>query len=219
MLIKALPVLPADVWENVIDHIRDNSNALTACTLVCRTWYPRSRFYLLREVWFHSQGDVRICSRMLKKTPQLSKRVEQMIIQGSAHLGEQKPEPVPHLSTAAMMLARKVPRLKKLSIWQTSTIHRDTFLHLFAFTSISHLNLASVMFPSIAVFGLLICALRSLIGLDCWGLTFMQGTLNSTVFGAHRDPVKIRELSLNGTGLGEVIKFFVSTGIGSSSRF
>jgi len=37
---------PIEVWENVIDQLQDDKDALLACARVCRGWTARSRHHL-----------------------------------------------------------------------------------------------------------------------------------------------------------------------------
>ncbi|KAJ7664767.1 hypothetical protein B0H17DRAFT_1091564 [Mycena rosella] len=37
--------LPSELWDDIIDHLHDDPEALLACALVCRTWVPASRFH------------------------------------------------------------------------------------------------------------------------------------------------------------------------------
>ncbi|KZS99554.1 uncharacterized protein LAESUDRAFT_616257, partial [Laetiporus sulphureus 93-53] len=69
------PQLPIEVWENVIDHLWDKQWTLLECHLVCRAWYPRSRFHLHRSIWFVSSKGVKAYAKALNQTPELSERV------------------------------------------------------------------------------------------------------------------------------------------------
>ncbi|KZT04993.1 uncharacterized protein LAESUDRAFT_250027 [Laetiporus sulphureus 93-53] len=163
---RPLPQLLIEVWENVINHLWDNEWALWMCRLVCRAWYPPSRFHLHSQIRIQSVKGVKAYVKILKQTPELSKRPHNMHISGS------EKSDLSALSLAAILLARKLPRIERLSIrysnWQPWTMHKDIFLHLSAFSSVTSLNLYKVTFPSITVFGRLICALPVL---DAPGVT------------------------------------------------
>ncbi|KAJ7770310.1 hypothetical protein DFH07DRAFT_954132 [Mycena maculata] len=42
--------LPSDLTDLVIDHISAEPASLSACALVCRQWFPRSRYHLFAEM-------------------------------------------------------------------------------------------------------------------------------------------------------------------------
>ncbi|KZT07320.1 uncharacterized protein LAESUDRAFT_812305 [Laetiporus sulphureus 93-53] len=141
--------LPIEVWENVINHLWDDQRALRRCMLVCRAWYPPSLFHLRRLIRIKTVKTVMAYAKKLKRRPELSKRPYDMTI-----VGKYQETDLSALSTAAIMLARKLPRLERLTIqnseWKLSTMHGDIFLHLSAF-SVTRLHLHIVMFPSITV--------------------------------------------------------------------
>ncbi|KZT00200.1 uncharacterized protein LAESUDRAFT_614766, partial [Laetiporus sulphureus 93-53] len=189
-----LPQLPIEVWENVIDHLWDNQWDLLECRLVCRAWYPLSRFHLDRKIWFSSSKGAKAYVKMLKQRPELSKRAQNMDMYGC--WGD-----LSALSLAAILLARKLPQLETLMIWESTwkpwTMHRDVFLHLSAF-SVTSLVLLYVRFPSITVFGRLVCALPRLVELECHTLQFTHDHFHRDTFGPYRDRVNIRYLKLTG---------------------
>ncbi|KZT01631.1 uncharacterized protein LAESUDRAFT_611880, partial [Laetiporus sulphureus 93-53] len=175
-----LPQLPVEVWENVIDHLWADQWALWECRLVCRAWYPPSRFYLLKYITMRSVKGVKAYAKELKQTPELSKRRHHMTISGNQRTD------MSVLWPAATMLARKLPRLETLDIrwseWKPWTMHRDVFLHLSGFSSVTRLHLSDVTFPSITVFGRLVCALPRLVALTCEDLEFTQDQFHRDIF-------------------------------------
>ncbi|KZT00701.1 uncharacterized protein LAESUDRAFT_612207, partial [Laetiporus sulphureus 93-53] len=174
---STLPQLPVWVWENVIDHLWDDQWTLRKCRLVCRAWYPPCRFHLRTDITIYSVKGVKAYVKELKQAPELSKWPHDMTILG--HLRTD----LSALSLAAILLARKLPRLETLTIWHSEwepwTMHRDVFLHLSGF-SVTRLHLYDVRFPSITVFGRFVCALPRLVTLTCWDLEF-------THYHFHRD--------------------------------
>ena len=42
--------LPVETWDHVIDFIRDDTQALASCSLVCRAWSPTCRIHRFREI-------------------------------------------------------------------------------------------------------------------------------------------------------------------------
>ncbi|KZT01309.1 uncharacterized protein LAESUDRAFT_484923 [Laetiporus sulphureus 93-53] len=103
------------------------------------------------------------------------------------------------LSAAAIMLAHKLPQLETLSIqwskWEPWTMHSGIFLQLPAAFSVTRLLLIEVTFPSITVFGCLVCALPCLVELKCCYLTFTHDYFHGDTFGPYCNRVNIRSLS------------------------
>ncbi|KZT08114.1 uncharacterized protein LAESUDRAFT_609320, partial [Laetiporus sulphureus 93-53] len=174
-----LPQLPIEVWENVINHLWDDQNTLKECRLVCRAWLPPSRFHLRRWVMIRTVNGVKAYAKVLKQTPELSKRPHNMTIEGSLR------GVLSSLSMAAILLARKLPQLATLTIrnsyWQPWTMHNDIFLHLSTF-SVTRLVVFNVRFPSITVFGRLVCALPCLVELECTCLIFEHDHFHRDAF-------------------------------------
>ncbi|KZT00705.1 uncharacterized protein LAESUDRAFT_529290 [Laetiporus sulphureus 93-53] len=192
---RTVPQLPMEVCENVIDHLWDDQRALRQCTRVCRAWYPPSRVHLHRQITISSVEDVQAYAKKLKQTPELSKRPHNMAMMGG---GDWRSD-LSVLSTAAILLAPKLPRMETLEIsmseWKPWTMHRDIFLHLSCF-SVTRLNLYRVTFSSINVFGRFVCALRALVELELRDVEFIRDEFHRDTFGLYRNRVNIRFLLL-----------------------
>ena len=54
LLLGNLPEVPVEIWERIIDCIKNypspNTKDLCTCTLVCRSWYPRAKLRLYEDV-------------------------------------------------------------------------------------------------------------------------------------------------------------------------
>ncbi|KZT04982.1 uncharacterized protein LAESUDRAFT_813848 [Laetiporus sulphureus 93-53] len=192
---RPLPQLPVEVWENVINHLWDDQYALAQCSLVCRAWYPPCRFHLHRKIMINTVRGVKAYAKELKQTPELSKRAHDMFIGDFPHR-------IIDLSTlwpAAILLARKLPELERLRIWNSEwkpwTMHKDIFVHLSAF-SVTRLDLHDVTFPSVTIFGRLVCALPCLVELECDNMDFTHDQFHRDTFGLYRNRVTIRSLWL-----------------------
>ncbi|KAJ7466773.1 hypothetical protein B0H11DRAFT_2197455 [Mycena galericulata] len=48
--VENMQQLPSDLSDLVIDHLATETAALKACGLVCKQWFPRSRFHLFSEL-------------------------------------------------------------------------------------------------------------------------------------------------------------------------
>ncbi|KAH8107087.1 hypothetical protein BXZ70DRAFT_274747 [Cristinia sonorae] len=81
------PRLPIEVWEDVIDRLAGNSDLvqgnmtkltrrrLVACSLVCRSWAPRCRYHLYRQLFLRSEADLEVVVLRLTEVPGLATRV------------------------------------------------------------------------------------------------------------------------------------------------
>ncbi|THV00175.1 hypothetical protein K435DRAFT_855017 [Dendrothele bispora CBS 962.96] len=47
---SSVPTLPQETFELIIDELRDSAEALASCSLVRRSWLPRSRHHLFRHI-------------------------------------------------------------------------------------------------------------------------------------------------------------------------
>ncbi|KAH8101788.1 hypothetical protein BXZ70DRAFT_931921 [Cristinia sonorae] len=82
--------IPTEVWETVVDWIVDDMwskyidrparKQLASCSLVCRSWTPRSRFHLSRHLELTSESGLACVTQRLKETPGLADRVETLEI-------------------------------------------------------------------------------------------------------------------------------------------
>ena len=43
--------LPADIYDCIIEHSRDDITTLASCALVCRRWLDRARFFLFKDAY------------------------------------------------------------------------------------------------------------------------------------------------------------------------
>ncbi|CCL98451.1 uncharacterized protein FIBRA_00449 [Fibroporia radiculosa] len=185
--------LPIEVVESIIDHLSFSFYTLKACALVCKSWYPRSRLHLLRRIVLFSRTQVKHFAHVMQRSlhvgpdslaiTNVSNMVSEVVLRGddstldipptTARASPPNRAPsIAHLSTFAVMLARKLPRLTYLGItsatFTRSSLHPDVHLHLSAFVSITWLDLHNVAFASPADFARLVCAFPGVRRLGCW---------------------------------------------------
>ncbi|KAI0727465.1 hypothetical protein C8Q72DRAFT_764134, partial [Fomitopsis betulina] len=43
---------PPELWDQVIDELRDNPTSLRECSRACRAWLPTTRHHLSRRIKF-----------------------------------------------------------------------------------------------------------------------------------------------------------------------
>ncbi|KAF9266635.1 hypothetical protein L218DRAFT_858255, partial [Marasmius fiardii PR-910] len=44
------PTLPPEVTDCIIDHCHSDREVLSTCGIVCKSWYPTSRYHLFAAV-------------------------------------------------------------------------------------------------------------------------------------------------------------------------
>ncbi|KAH8093116.1 hypothetical protein BXZ70DRAFT_1010598 [Cristinia sonorae] len=85
----AFPLLPIEVWETIIDHMCDYGRyvsypevrqPLAACMLVCKSWGPRCRRYLLGSVKLKNRSQLDTLVEQLLRAPWLCDFVENLYL-------------------------------------------------------------------------------------------------------------------------------------------
>ncbi|KAH9947037.1 hypothetical protein B0H21DRAFT_708760 [Amylocystis lapponica] len=177
------PRVPVDIWEDIIDLLREDLIALRACALTCWQWVPRSRLHLFRVVELWTSQDLALCTQLLIDAPHLGDLIHEL------HICHNKYFMVPIsrqftfsqlLNAFPAMLLRKLPRLDVLSIGNPSsnpftpvvTMEDVTLYHTFfpvfsLFRSVTRLELVAVHFSTAMEFAQLIHALSNLSTLHC----------------------------------------------------
>lgn len=192
-----LPELPTELWELVIDHLSQYSRALSRCGLVCKAWHARCRFHLVVTTNLVNVRATYRFASLVASRPDLRERVKQVLVRGAVR-GQTRPS-IPHFGTFALMLARKLPSLETLHVYDAEwamTIHPSVFAGLATFTTITELRLVRVTFPSRTVLARLICALQNLKTLACTALTFrVQGYHYTPLCST---PPRVKDFRLDG---------------------
>jgi hypothetical protein len=72
------PHLPAELLDNIVDHLHDTEDALRSCCLVSKSWIPRTRRHLFARIdslphravtWNHGKTRFQILPPLLRVTP------------------------------------------------------------------------------------------------------------------------------------------------------
>jgi hypothetical protein len=63
--IKTKPALPNEIQDRILDFLYDSKPTLKACSLVCKTWVPTSRYHLFSKITLRGR-DARSCQALLK---------------------------------------------------------------------------------------------------------------------------------------------------------
>lgn len=184
------PELPIIIWELIIDHLWENSDALKQSALVCKAWQARCRFHLLSKIVLRHTRSVHRLAHLLSEKPELRERVLGAEIWGGPNI-----PPIAQFGTFASMLAKKLPALQVLCVycaeWQQRTVRPNTFLHLATFASVFELRLSNVVFPTKLVLARLICALPNLLFLNVVDVTVRSKEWNPLAFAGVLPPIKM----------------------------
>lgn len=188
---------PTEVYELIIDYAGQAIDVpfLRACALVCRSWYPRARYHLLRSVQLLNKSDVLSFVRMVRHDrgpmglTNVKEMVNRLFIRGTEPNANEAQEgkkdevvdvlrsrsrrSLVHLGTCAAMLAgrAKLYNLTYLGIadGEWKDMHRNVGLHLSAaFPRVQWVDLFNVKFRSTTDFGRFLCAFKSLVHLGFW---------------------------------------------------
>ncbi|KAI0824359.1 hypothetical protein BC628DRAFT_1379124 [Trametes gibbosa] len=86
--IKAIPVLPGEITDAIIDHLHDSRPALHNCALVCRAWLPSSRHHLF-EVFSAGPEKCGLLDLVsfLTSTPDLVGHISRLVLYGYSGIG------------------------------------------------------------------------------------------------------------------------------------
>ena len=214
-----LSQLPVEVWEHIIDQLRQYPKELSRCGQVCKSWYARTRYHLIVTTTLSAPIQVYRFERLLRAFTTLRARVKQIIIRGSGGSLSQPRRPIPHFGTFTLMFARKLPAVETLciydAIWQMGTPqHNSVFVHLQSFTRITELRLLRTTFPTKLVLARLICGLPSLTTLACTAVDFCSSTWNTAAFRAI--PPRVQDIRLDGSSDDVAELFAAQLGIAAS---
>ncbi|KIP12287.1 hypothetical protein PHLGIDRAFT_98220 [Phlebiopsis gigantea 11061_1 CR5-6] len=78
--VASYPILPAELFDETLDHLWDDPQALRACSLACRSWTPTTRLHLFRTVRLTSEASCTQLSSLISSTPAISRCVRKLTI-------------------------------------------------------------------------------------------------------------------------------------------
>lgn len=105
-------VLPAELIDQVIDHLHDDVSSLRACSLTCRAWVPSARFHLFHDVVLTPERAVNFMA-LLETRPHISHFVRSLFIKGNPFQLYRKSY---HFDAVIPAISSKLTRLKALRI-------------------------------------------------------------------------------------------------------
>ena len=132
---RALPQLPVEVWEKVIDHIDPHpflrNRTFAAMSLTCRAFVPRVRYWMYQRVHIHSASHLAGITQVLSYTPSLCKRVKCLHLHGKH--GSDASWVI--LALRRLGLGTRLTSLEEVKLWNVdlSVCHPELFTALSLF--------------------------------------------------------------------------------------
>ena len=237
------PRLPLELWEAIIDNIslrrdcgfqRDLTgvkverekvwqSTLISCALVCKKWYPRSRYHLDRAIYLSSREQVRRLSvrvRSASSTYHGNSTIpypsSHIIIHGEAGTRLSHYAPALHLGTFAAMLARQLPSATQLTLssvdWHAGMVQPRCLNLLAAFRGITRLALLSIRVQTLSLIGSVLAAMPCVRILSCADVRCAQEATHAEQPAARCVGAALRELALAWTDR-SVIEFLGTVAI------
>ncbi|PCH36546.1 hypothetical protein WOLCODRAFT_157252 [Wolfiporia cocos MD-104 SS10] len=168
--------VPIDIWECILDMLQDQLDVMAMCGRVCRAWRAISSRYTDRYCDGTLSSRIRILRFSQLRRAGLLGDVIEVTVTGGFREGDRVSGGLAHVASFAAMLAGDLPRRVRMLTLEhgewTAGIPQSVFLHLATFTPITKLTLNDVAFPSVAVFGRLVCALSRLEQMFLFGVSF-----------------------------------------------
>jgi hypothetical protein len=197
-------VLPAELIDQVIDHLHDDVLALRACCLTSREWLPGARFHIFHDVLLSSPDRADAFVKLLVTWPHLSHFIQCLIIQGDAYHIYAK---LDYLDTVLPMIAPKLTRLRSLRVDNVTLAYANpkvlsALIH--HFPALKEIYLSSVTFDRFRDFAALVVA-HPLIERLGVGRIWWNGSMKETsrweyVLQSYPDSrSRLRHVSLNDT--------------------
>ena len=109
--------LPSELWDLVIDRVRDSPTSLKSCSLVCHRWTERTRRYLFRSLHYSDKSHVSpgALAFFLAGTPTISRHIVSLFIENQTSIP----------TSALLSIILSLPKLFDLTL-ESSVIVDDT---------------------------------------------------------------------------------------------
>ena len=105
----SVQALPAEIQDEIVDHLSEDSQALRTCALTCRRWARRAQMHLFRKCIILNHDDLLHMQALLELDPRLGQFVREIII-NPRHASPPQPD---HIWTK---LLTKMDRAESLDI-------------------------------------------------------------------------------------------------------
>ncbi len=80
------PIIPPELADMIIDHLRNDKVTLASCSLVNRTWVPRSHRYLFSSITLHKEAvrDLSSFQRLLERNASICLNIQELSLRNSS---------------------------------------------------------------------------------------------------------------------------------------
>ncbi|CCM03018.1 uncharacterized protein FIBRA_05135 [Fibroporia radiculosa] len=154
---------PFEIWEQMVNHLAREEQPSQACILQCNVRNLRTLWQLPGHVVLRDVAQVLRMAQLLKEHPHVVHDITAVSFRDAVNLLEPFAHCMVHRLTGIEVLKFSHSR------WKENLLRTEQFTHLQAtFRSVTRLELHSVHFSSMALFGQLISALPCLTSLVCY---------------------------------------------------
>jgi len=204
-------VFPIEIFEHIINCVwEDDSDrrvrrrVLLACSITCRSFLCRSRYYLFRDISLRNHGQLYRFASLISSVPFIDSLVRELEISDAQVL-----------RTFALMLARRLTSVERLHLTGRNQqllalLRPDSLIPIPEFTSITKMQIFRTTFGSLADFGRLICALPNLSSLACVDVWWTKSHYNPIQFATKGRRVRLHSLEIELCPLDEMLGWFLA---------
>ncbi|KAI0672493.1 hypothetical protein C8Q78DRAFT_1027588 [Trametes maxima] len=164
-------IFPQEIIDNFIDGCYDDTYTLRQCALTCRAWLPRSRHNLYYRIVLRRHEQLLSLSWSLSSSSELPELVLELVVEMPLET------PATFVNEVCAVLARQIPRVRKLTVAQPRFVYPDaretvqistsTAACISTFASVTHLALMDLLLDSLVDLIRIVKALPSLSVLQC----------------------------------------------------
>ena len=146
------PTIPPELVDIILDYAHNDLSLLTACSLVCKTWFPSARYHIFNSATLDAQNAssfVQLLNAPLSTIPHFVRRIEAK----DTYEGER------WLSSLFPSLS-VLPALTSVSITSSfdTTFSQDTLSTLASFDTLVELKLTECAFEDFSQVQKLLCS-------------------------------------------------------------
>lgn len=155
----AIPHLPPELSDRILDHLHDDLLTLNSCSRVCRAWLPRSRFHYFHAIELTSYAGARFAD-ILTTNPHIGTLVHLVGIR----ILDRSDGDSNSLMRALPPIALRLPNVEKLTLHGDGEYTAPPFRN---FTNVRELRIVGCEIPAFDDFIGIICFLPKLEILSC----------------------------------------------------
>ena len=128
------PRVPPELCDHIIDYLRDEPQALSACALACKTFLPRTRYIRFQNVTISATGlrKLKASLDIVDRTPGIASLVQGLTVRRAFARFQEAREPSAGKDGTLATLLRRLPGLRQLMLDSisidsaTAAVFRDT---------------------------------------------------------------------------------------------